>query len=614
MIIRYATISYTVRDKNVIISNETGSIQIEERYQKGKTNLKKILLLGGSAQQVSVIEKAKKLGYYTILCDYLPDNPGQYAADKFYPVSTTDREAVLEVAEKEQVNGVLAYASDPAAPTAAYVAEKMELPGNPYQSVEILCNKDHFRKFLAENGFSTPKAKGLSSVTAALQEESKFEYPIIIKPVDSSGSKGATVLHTGEGMREALEFAFSFSRSHRIIIECFAEKKHPYLIGGDIFIEDGEIVLWGLLNCHRDANVNSLVPVGKSYPLQLEQRDVERVKNTLSFLVEKLGIRNGSMNVELVVDKSGHVWPIDIGPRSGGNMIPDLLGDMFGVDIAEMSVDVAMGKLPCGNIHEPDGYYATYNLHSDRDGLYKNVWFSPEIEPYIYRKCLYKKPGEPIEYFDNASKCLGIVFLKFPSQTVMKDVLDRVNDLIRIELRSNFSVMTALAKAEIDKVIRDCDGAFPDQVAERTVYPELLDKISEKGKCIYAYHEKVMGYCAFYANDSEQKNAFISLLAVRPEYQHMHIGADLLKAAFERMLSCGMKHCFLEVRKNNEAAKCFYEKMGLENVEEHGDKYLMKYDLVKCRLKLKNLLGGATVHRLKPFERRLLVTFAEAAA
>ena len=101
---------------------------------------KKLLLLGGSAQQVVAIKTAKRLGCETILCDFLPDNPGQYAADKFYLVSTTDKEAVLDVARKEQVDGVLAYASDPAAPTAAYVAEKLGLPGNPYKSVEILCN------------------------------------------------------------------------------------------------------------------------------------------------------------------------------------------------------------------------------------------------------------------------------------------------------------------------------------------------------------------------------------------------------------------------------------------------------------------------------------------
>lgn len=397
--------------------------------------MKKILLLGGSAQQVIAIETAKQLGYYTVLCDFLTDNPGQYAADKFYLVSTTDKNAVLEVAEKEKVDGVLAYASDPAAPTAAFVAEKMELPGNPYESVEILCNKDKFRTFLTENGFSAPVAKGYESKEEALNDKLTFEYPIIVKPVDSSGSKGATVLHSEDDLGQALDFALSFSRSHRIIVEHFIEKKHPYLIGGDIFIEDGRIVLWGLLNCHRDNCVNPLVPVGKSYPLQLEREDAENVKATLSSMVEKLGIRNGSMNVELVVDKSNRVWPIDVGPRSGGNMIPDLLGDMFGVDIAEMSVEAAMGTPIKGEIHAPTGYYATHNLHSARNGIYKDISFASEIEQYIYRKCLYKKAGDPVEYFDNAAKCLGIVFLKFPNEKTMHDVLNHVNELITIKLQ-----------------------------------------------------------------------------------------------------------------------------------------------------------------------------------
>lgn len=396
--------------------------------------VKKILLLGGSAQQVIAIEAAKHLGYYTILCDYLPDNPGQYEADQFYLISTTDKDAVLEIAQKEKIEGVLAYASDPAAPTAAYVAEKLELPGNPLKSVEILCNKDRFRKFLLENGFSVPNAKGYSLAIDAVKEKNGFEYPIIIKPVDSSGSKGATVLYTEDGLSEALNFAFSFSRSHRIIIEHYIEKKHPYLIGGDIFIKDEKIVLWGLLNCHRDVNVNPLVPVGKSYPLQLGENDIKNVKHTLSSMVEKLGIRNGSMNVELVVDKDDHVWPIDVGPRSGGNMIPDLLGDMFGVNIAEMSIEAAMGTEIKGNICEPNGFYATHNLHSNRNGRYKGISFSPEIEPYIYRKCLYKKQGDVVEYFDNAAKCLGIVFFKFPDEDVMKSVLEHINELITIEL------------------------------------------------------------------------------------------------------------------------------------------------------------------------------------
>ncbi len=396
--------------------------------------MKKILLLGGSAQQVIAIETAKELGYYTILCDFLEDNPGQYVADKFHLVSTTDKAAVLKVAQDEQIDGVLAYASDPAAPTAAYVAEQMNLPGNPYESVKILCNKDQFRRVLAENGFNTPRSHSYTSIGEALVDKLVFDYPIIIKPVDSSGSKGATVLLSEDGLEKAVSFAFSFSKSHRVIVEDFVEKKHPYLIGGDIFIINGKIVIWGLLNCHRDCQVNSLVPVGKSYPLELEADDVEHIKEILNAMVYKLGIRNGSMNVELVVDKSDRVWPIDVGPRSGGNMIPDLLGDMFGVNIAKMLIQVAMGEQVSVNIKEPEGYYATYNLHSKYAGIYQDILFAPEIEPYIYRKCLYKKLGDIVEFFDNASKCLGIVFFKFPDAVTMNNVLYRINDLITVKL------------------------------------------------------------------------------------------------------------------------------------------------------------------------------------
>lgn len=397
--------------------------------------MKKILLLGGSAQQVVAIETAKRLGYYTVLCDFLPDNPGQYHADTFYLVSTTDKEAILKVAQKEAIDGILAYASDPAAPTAAYVAEKMGLPTNPYRSVDALCNKDKFRTFLAENGFCTPRACGFSSSEEARARIGEFVLPIIIKPVDSSGSKGATVLHSLEGLDAALEFAFSFSRGRRIVVEEFIEKKHPYLIGGDIFVQEGRVILWGLLNCHRDQRVNPLVPVGKSYPLCLDEADADRVKKTLQEMVDKLGIRFGAMNVELVIDAHNRVFPIDVGPRNGGNMIPDLLGMIFGVDIVEMTVQAAMGEtIPCSPSQTSD-CYATHNLHAVQNGVLDHVWYSPEIEKYIVRKNEYKSEGAPVEFFDNAAKALGIVFLRFDRKDEMDHYLGNIADHIQIKLK-----------------------------------------------------------------------------------------------------------------------------------------------------------------------------------
>lgn len=399
--------------------------------------MKKILLLGGSAQQVVAIETAKRLGLYTVLCDYLPNNPGQYHADKFYQTSTTDKDAVLKVAKEEAVSYVIAYASDPAAPTAAYVAEKLGLPTNPYKAVETLCNKDLFRDFLSVHGFNTPRAVGFKSKEEAFSDIGNFTFPVIIKPVDSSGSKGATVLHDREGLDKAIDFAFSFSRGHRIIIEEFIEKKHPYLIGGDIFVSDGKVIQWGLMNCHRDNSVNPLVPVGKSYPPLLSESDLQAVKSTLQKLVSELGIQFGPMNVELIMDHNNRVFPIDIGPRSGGNMIPDLLGMIFGCDVVEMSVRSAMGESVGSEIKNGTPYYATLNLHSNRKGIFERIEFSAEIERFIIRKNIYKSQGDTVNYFSNAANALGIIFFKFPDQETMIGMEEHMNEHVKIVLQGD---------------------------------------------------------------------------------------------------------------------------------------------------------------------------------
>ncbi len=396
--------------------------------------MKKILLLGGSAQQVIAIETAKRLGFYTILCDYLTDNPGQYVADRFYLVSTTDKEAVLSIAEKEKINGILAYASDPAAPTAAYVAEKLGLPGNPYKSVQILCNKDQFRAFLKENGFHAPLANGYTTQMEMEKDIQHYHLPVIVKPVDSSGSKGVTVLQSWDGLAQAAEFAFSFSRTHHLIVEEYIEKKHKYLIGGDIFVYEGKVIQWGLMNCHRDDQVNPLVPVGKSYPLLLSEQDIKNVKDTLQRMVDKLGILSGPMNVELVVDQNNRVWPIDIGPRSGGNMIPDLLGMIFDTDVVEMSVRAAMGMSIDVKENEGIPYYSTHNLHTAENGIFEGIKYSEEIKKHIVKECVYKKTGDPVEYFDNAAKAIGIVFLRFKNQEEMDLMLENINHHVSVRV------------------------------------------------------------------------------------------------------------------------------------------------------------------------------------
>ena len=155
--------------------------------------MKKLLLLGGSRYLLPVIEAAKSLGIRAITCDYLPDNIAHKYSDEYHNVSIIDKDAVLTLAKELDIDGVMSFACDPGVVTAAYVAEKMGLPScGPYESVCILQNKGLFRQFLTENGFTVPVAKSYESVDAALADAALFNWPVIVKPTDSAGSKGVT--------------------------------------------------------------------------------------------------------------------------------------------------------------------------------------------------------------------------------------------------------------------------------------------------------------------------------------------------------------------------------------------------------------------------------------
>ena len=399
--------------------------------------MKKILLLGGSFQQLVAIKTAKQLGYYTVLCDYLPDNPGQYIADKYYPTSTTDVEAVYQIAKQEQVDGILAYASDPAALPAAIVAERLSLPTNPSASVEILGVKHKFRQFLQQNNFACPQHYSFNAqqdITTVRQHIQNFSFPIIVKPTDSSGSKGVTKLETLTDLQQAIDYANTYSRNKILIIEEFIQRGFPEVIGGDIFVWDGKITLFGEMSCLRGEKGRGLVPIGEKKPSGLNTKQTNNVHQELQRLISALDIRFGEMNIEIILDQDDNIHFLELGPRAGGNMIPIQLSDAFGVDLVQANVQAAMGQEPQLNPQTPTNCYMTYVLHSYQNGSFSAINYSDNIQSHIYRQVLYKQPGDPIESFDGAGKAVGIVFLRFDNQEQMLQAAAHIEDLIQVQL------------------------------------------------------------------------------------------------------------------------------------------------------------------------------------
>lgn len=401
--------------------------------------MKKILLLGGSAQQIVAIQMAKKLGYYTVLCDFLPDNPGQHHADRFHLVSTTDKEAVLRVAREEAVDGILAYASDPAAPTAAYVAEKMGLPGNPYHAVETLCNKALFRSFLKENGFCTPKAKGYTDLAAAMADivQGNFRFPLIVKPVDSSGSKGVGRIDTAEQAEDALRYAMGFSREKQIIVEEYVEM-YGYQIAGDGLSVDGRLVFRYFANDHFNPRcVNPFVPISASFPYNMPEWVHNKVHDEIQRLLTLLGMRTCTYNFDLRIDGDYNVYLMEVAPRDGGNYIPQIIRYATGVDLVEYSVRAAMGEpIEAPQAVSAEGFWAYYAVHSLRDGILDHIFIDPVVlERNIVENHILRQPGDPIHAFTGANTTLGILLMKFDTMEQMLHMMDHSEEWIQVVLK-----------------------------------------------------------------------------------------------------------------------------------------------------------------------------------
>ncbi len=395
---------------------------------------KKVLLLGGSHFQVPSVKKAKELGYYTITCDYLPDNPGHKYADEYHNVSTTDKEAVLKLAKDLKIDGIVCYASDPAAPTAAYVAEKMGLPGQPYKSVEILSNKDLFRKFLTENNFNVPRARGYCSVDEAIKDFSNFKLPVMVKPVDSSGSKGVAKISDIKNLESAIKYALNFSRNKRFIIEEYVEK-FGYQIAGDGFSVDGKLVFRCFANEHFNLKAgNPFVPIGESWPYNMPMHIHDKIHNETQRLLDLLGMKTGAYNFDVRIDKDENVILMELGPRNGGNLIAQVIEYATGVDTVKYTIESAMGK-DCSDLKmvEPNGFWSCFMVHSKKAGILKSVEFSDEFKKnnIVEFEMMYNK-GDKVDSFNGSNGTLGTMILKYSSMDEMLTKMDNMDDFVKV--------------------------------------------------------------------------------------------------------------------------------------------------------------------------------------
>lgn len=397
--------------------------------------MKKLLILGGDSALIPVIKAAKAKGIYVITCDYLPNNVAHTYSDAYINHSTTDKEDILADAQRLGIDGILTF-TDSGVYSAAYVAEKMGLPSpGPLESIEILQNKDKFRAFLRSEGLNAPKFKEYLTKESYLRGRESLTFPVIVKPIDSAGSKGVTIIRSIDDYESAYDTAVQFSNRGGVIVEDYIEPVGAQ-IHGDCYVKNGELEFIYLGDHHFDNTINNLVPISTTWPSIHSVVHIDAVKEQISEVVKRCGFKQGSINIEARISKKdGKAYLIDVGARNGGNFTPIVIQYASGFDFVDSSINYALGLPQSQYKVENKGFFAYMVIHAKQDGIFEHVEISESLKPHIIEQYVYYKKGEKVRTFKGANAALGILIVQFSSNEEMWGFVDNMDSHIVVKVK-----------------------------------------------------------------------------------------------------------------------------------------------------------------------------------
>ena len=339
--------------------------------------MKTIAVIGASYLQKPLVEKAKEMGLHVICFAWADGAVCAEIADEFFPISIVEKEEILKICQKKKIDGICTIASDVAAPTVAYVAEKMGLPGNPCEAAVRANNKYLMREAFIKAGVPCPLYHMVSDTTE-FGSINNLAYPLIVKPSDRSGSLGVMLVSSEDQLATAVESALGFSFKHQAMVE-------EYISGREISVE-----FISYKGIHYPLTITDKVTTEAPHfvelehhqPAQLSEEEYNEIYAITCKALDALGITDGASHSEYKITDKGRICIMEIGARMGGDFIgSDLVQLSTGYDFVKGVIEVALGSFetPEFPFHKYAGVYflckETEYLRPVFDGIEKH----PEI-------------------------------------------------------------------------------------------------------------------------------------------------------------------------------------------------------------------------------------------
>lgn len=388
------------------------------------------MIMGAGIYQVPLIKKAKEMGLETLVVSIAGNYPGILLADRFYEIDTRDQDGVLAIAKKEKISGICTSGTDVAVKTIGYVNEKMGLNGISYMAASRVTDKAAMKSAFIEHGVSTAAFVKTASVEEAKRAAEKIGYPVMVKAVDSSGSRGVKKAENESDMLSAYAEAMEVTKKDYVLIEEYIVADE---IGVDGYIgsDEAKVIL-----PHQKyvCSVNGVtIPSGHAFPYEGTPDQIHEIEVQITKAANAVGLKNCPFNADVFV-RDGKVWIIEMGGRTGATCIPELISIYEGYDWYEKIILGALGeqlefdsisKTPC----------MAKLLFSQENGIIKEIDSVKiqDLQEKTEEICLDYRVGEHVEAVHNGTDRIGHLIMSNVGEEELDAKLDQLMRVISIK-------------------------------------------------------------------------------------------------------------------------------------------------------------------------------------
>lgn len=332
----------------------------------------RIAVIGANEPLIPFYRQAHALGYEIVGIATEKGAVCKKYCDKFYPISFTDKEQVVDVCRREKVDGILSFSLESALPTVAYVAKKLGLVSNSEESIALTQSKYAQRQALEKAGIPVPKYYLIENVTDL--ENVNCRFPVIVKPVDSGGSQGICKVETSDKLIDAYNYAIAYSRTSKAIVEEYVDGREfsvEYIshMGKHFFLQITDKVTSGSPR---------FVEMQHHQPADIPEGVWNRIQHMVERALTALKIENSASHTEIKWNSNDELFIIETGARMGGDYISsDLVRLSTGYDFVEGAIKLAINKFETPTFPKP---------------MFSGVYFYSKLAPEV---------GEVIKHHDN---------------------------------------------------------------------------------------------------------------------------------------------------------------------------------------------------------------------